>query len=66
MDQYVVKLWDRCDKKWYKVGGPFNKQQAQNHWEGRTCDGTVNARPVHGDYFKIFKLPPKITITKLK
>jgi len=65
-DQYIIKLWDRCDKKWYKVAGPFNKKKAENVLSGKTLDGTVNAKPSHGDYYKIFKIQSNITITKLK
>lgn len=64
-DTYIVKLWDKCDKKWYKVAGPFDKKAAENHLSGRTLDGTVNAKPSHGDYFKIFKMKSNIIITKL-
>ena len=55
-DKYIIKLWDKCDKKWYKVDGPLDKKTAENRLSGRTLDGTVNAKPSHGDYFKMFNM----------
>jgi hypothetical protein len=65
-DKYIIKLWDKCDKKWYKVAGPFNENKANEYLSGITLDGTVNSKPSHGDYYKIFKLQSNIIITKLK
>jgi hypothetical protein len=56
MDAYVVKLYDKCTKKWLTLTKHLSLEQAQSFYNRVTKQETVHCNPKHGDYYKIFNL----------
>jgi len=52
---YVVKIYEKCRKKWKILTPEFTKKEAEKRWNIYTKNGTVWYKPSHGDYYKVFK-----------
>lgn len=72
MDFFIVKLYDKCDKRWITLTSQLSYEEALKVYNKNTSFGMHNTTSEHGDYFKIFKIESNLnsknvtTVLKVK
>lgn len=61
MDEYVIKLYDSCDKQWIQISGKLSITDAMKQLSKLTENGTKYTKQIHdknkrGDYYMYFKV----------
>lgn len=58
----IVRLWDMFDG-WIDVYGPCSPSEAEEYWNRKTRNGTVNTKYEDGDYYAIFDANTRMLFT---
>jgi hypothetical protein len=57
---FVVRLYDGFDNLWMDVSEPVSKSEADNIWNEKTNNGTINTHYNDIDYYRIFPSDTKM------